>query len=905
MAKRIKLIISIFGVVAAVTLANFAMAADLGINQVNNTINLASADPRVIVARIIQIALSLLGVIALVLIMYAGYTWMTSDGDAEKIKSAQAILRNAIIGLIIILSAWAITTFILSKLVDAIGGGGNDTGGFNNGSFSSPGVSAIGACSVNSFYPENGQTDVPRNTSIIITFKEETKIDSVCTNTAGQSCACDNNTCNRINPTAIRIFKSDLGDACTSGACPSTNANLTDVTVSVSSDNKTLVLTPLSYLGNSTSNVLYTVKITGDLKKKSDGSSMFKDCGLDYFTWKFEVGTRLDLTPPQVVYGSSFPRPDNLNDVQNISAPAVAAQSIITVNSCPNVYQASAITSVTPTGTSPAATASALSYSGNLTKFKVVITSDSRDRAQLFDGNDNKNLLGTADFDTQGNAKFTGFFVLKATDRNPGNAWDIVMTPESLADTLTIGERTYTFSNTPSGNTNIYVDSNNCDAKTEATRIYAVLSGDPVVNVEHASNAILLAAKVAGASGNNIAINTTNQSALQIQAFKGGSDLKDLSQVQGVKDTPMNTVIQLNFSKSVNPLKVAGLASEVSNYIRVVNYNASSTASGVACVQNSDCKSYKCEGAAGSKVCVGDYIGGKFLVSNAYKTVEFISDNECGVNGCGEKIYCLPASSHLAVEMKSADLKTCSSDTECLAYTPYKNCSSTPLGYKTCQNANGENYPTASGALDGIIDTSLNSFDGDRNSVSDGPYAFYNDNYKSVDSINLNKKDNYRWSFYVSDQIDLTPPEIESVTPAQGMMGVNLADPIKISWNTLMMNSTLTSGSRLISNGSSTIEHKLLNIRSTTPTAVGYWITNDNIDSEPQDGVPDKTISWIKHTPFSESTSYRAQAGSGIDDIYQNCYKPSAGLSCPVSALNPSCCFGAATSTLGADGNCE
>ena len=167
MAKKIKLIISIFSVLATVALANFVMAADFGVNQVNNTVSLATADPRVIVARVIQIALSLLGVIALVLIMYAGYTWMTSDGDAEKIKNAQAILRNAVIGLIIILSAWAITTFILSKLVDAIGGGGNDTGGFGSGSFSSPGVSAIGACSVNSFYPENGQTDVPRNTSIM------------------------------------------------------------------------------------------------------------------------------------------------------------------------------------------------------------------------------------------------------------------------------------------------------------------------------------------------------------------------------------------------------------------------------------------------------------------------------------------------------------------------------------------------------------------------------------------------------------------------------------------------------------------------------------------------------------------------------------------------------------------
>jgi len=120
-----------------------------------------------------------------------------------------------------------------------------------------------------------------------------------------------------------------------------------------------------------------------------------------------------------------------------------------------------------------------------------------------------------------------------------------------------------------------------------------------------------------------------------------------------------------------------------------------------------------------------------------------------------------------------------------------------------------------------------------------------------------------------------------------------------------MLNSSLATGARDINNGSTTVSHKLINLKSSSPAATGYWIGNDNIDTEPLDGEPDKTISWIKHTPFSESMSYRAQAGSGIRDIYQNCYKPSAGANCQVTATNPSCCFGVATSTLGADGNCQ
>jgi len=906
MPKKAKLFIFIFGLIALAVGANFALAADFGIAPVSNVIALAQGDPRVIIGRIIQVALSFLGAIALILIMYAGFLWMTSNGDEDKISRAKQILKNAVIGLIIILSSWAITTFILAKLWEAITGGSINPGN-GGGNFTDPGFGAMGTCTVEMVYPENGQTDVARNSSIIITLKEEAKLESVCVNASGQACACDNNSCNKINPLAIRIYKTDLGDACASGTCPSPNGNITDVTVAVSpSSSKTLVLTPLSYLGNSTSNVWYSVKLTSDLKKKTDDSSMFKNCSSNYFNWKFEVGTRLDLTPPQVVYGGIFPRPDNEKDISNLTVPAVAAQSVMTVNDCPNVYKASTIVSVDPIGTTPPASATPLNYQGNITKFRVVVSSDSRDRAQLFDSNNITNLLGFADFDNQGNAKFTGYFTLKAVDREKGSAWEVTLTPEKLADTLTVGEEVYTFSPNPAwatGGNNIYVNPLVCNTSAQASSIYTTLSGDPLVNVDHSGNTVTLTAKVAGASGNNIAISTTNAAALQIQAFQGGVDRQDLAQTMDKRDVPMNTVIQINFSESVNPLKVSGLASEVAEYIKIINFNASSTASSTPCVQNSDCRSYKCEGPTNNKVCIGDYLGGKFLVSNIYRTVEFISDNECGVNGCGEKIYCLPANSHLLVEMKSADLKACANDNDCLAFSPFKTCSSTPLGYNTCQNTEAKNYPTSGNALNGIIDTAVNSFDGDRDVFSDGPINFYNDNLPP--SGNLNKKDSYRWSFYVNDKIMLTPPQIESVTPSQGTMGVTLADPIRIAWNSLMMNSSLVTGSRLVNNGSTTVEHKLLNLKSLTPSALGYWVTNDNIDTPPLDGEPDKTISWLKHTALSESMSYRAQAGSGIRDIYQNCYKPSAGVSCPVTELNPSCCFGVATSTLSADGNCQ
>jgi len=99
-----------------------AQRADLGIDVVSSTIGLPSTDIRIIVANIIRVFLGLLGIIVLGLFLYAGYLWMTSGGDDEKITQAKKIIRNAVIGLILILSSYAITSFVINKLVEGMGG---------------------------------------------------------------------------------------------------------------------------------------------------------------------------------------------------------------------------------------------------------------------------------------------------------------------------------------------------------------------------------------------------------------------------------------------------------------------------------------------------------------------------------------------------------------------------------------------------------------------------------------------------------------------------------------------------------------------------------------------------------------------------------------------------------------
>ena len=72
-----------------------------------------------IVATVIGAALSLLGMIFVILMLYGGFLWMTAGGEEEQVKKALGIIKNAIIGLIVIVAAYGITAFVF----DAIGGG--------------------------------------------------------------------------------------------------------------------------------------------------------------------------------------------------------------------------------------------------------------------------------------------------------------------------------------------------------------------------------------------------------------------------------------------------------------------------------------------------------------------------------------------------------------------------------------------------------------------------------------------------------------------------------------------------------------------------------------------------------------------------------------------------------------
>lgn len=103
----------------AVTMAQGLTANDLGVNAIQDDIKLGSGDVRQTAARIINVALGFLGIIAVVIVLVGGFKYMVSGGNEEKTQEAKNLIVAGIIGLAIILSAWAITSFVISQLLTA------------------------------------------------------------------------------------------------------------------------------------------------------------------------------------------------------------------------------------------------------------------------------------------------------------------------------------------------------------------------------------------------------------------------------------------------------------------------------------------------------------------------------------------------------------------------------------------------------------------------------------------------------------------------------------------------------------------------------------------------------------------------------------------------------------------
>jgi hypothetical protein len=127
MRFKIFIIISVF--FSLFLFSPASAASDYGLSAAVNatqgslpkTVGGASNLPE-LAAVIVNVALSLIGILFFILMLYAGITWMKAMGNTDEVTKAKEMITQAIIGLVIIMAAYAISNFVFTSL----GSGGND-----------------------------------------------------------------------------------------------------------------------------------------------------------------------------------------------------------------------------------------------------------------------------------------------------------------------------------------------------------------------------------------------------------------------------------------------------------------------------------------------------------------------------------------------------------------------------------------------------------------------------------------------------------------------------------------------------------------------------------------------------------------------------------------------------------
>ena len=535
-----------------------------------------------------------------------------------------------------------------------------------------------------------------------------------------------------------------------------------------------------------------------------------------------------------------------------------------------------------------------------------------------------------------------------------GNLWTFKALAEKPQDTLRVDTKLYHF-----------VDKN---LGSEAANEISV-QGDFIQNIAdkiHNDNlavdairsgqTIDLEARIAGSQGNSIVLDATNYNDwIDLTAMADGVDRSFNRAIYDLPDKARNAVIVLDFNEAINPANV--------NSAIKVEYNNNG---------------------------VWTNVDGKFLISNQYQTVEFLSNQGCLdqngqpiTNSCGEKMYCLPVvdsstyqATQYRVTVKAGLLKECLSNSDC-ADPGFRFCVDTPGtdAGKVCHSANdatGANYPETRTAPAGLTDAANNSFNSNSNTYTlgnkfygkaEGPGYFINPNDLNNQSNQLpyslntkaaNTGDDLIWTFYINKEIDLSPPAVTRVGPGIGSAGNILTEPATAEFAELMMSSSLKPGSnyrdgqcfcdsddpakddcpsgqscdpiknKCISNSGEEdfclenkecpnndgkndndplakqcLNKKYVSLVDRSNSPVGWWITKENIETLPKDNFADLTLGKINHTIFAEATNYGAEFGSGVKDVYQNCFLPSEGPqsqtatgSCGATASEPYCCNG-------------
>ncbi len=795
-----------------------ALALDTGLEYGAYT-GLTTQDIRVTIMKIVRVILGFVGIIALIIIIYGGYVWMTSAGNPEKIDQAKKILQNAAIGLAIIFFSFAIVSFIIrmlegSGIIPSIPPGPPPPEGCEN-------CYHLGGGIIESVYPVPFAKDVPRDTSIIVTFKEKIIAGTIISG-ASDECSspspCSGTIAISEEKPNVRIFKRSEGEE--TGTLAADQVNVT------SSDGKTYVFRPIVPLGDSANKHYYTTKLTNNLIRLDTQESAFPGVN-NYFSWDFEIGTALDLIPPTL--NDVFPAPDNTPDSYS-SAAGIQATGQITITKQPRIaQQASADLSL-----GEAFEGSGLdvllqgSYSGTHEGILTVTITGGGNLTTVWPGAgftapaDYFSASSTIDPATRRADLGYGLAVIFPDGQlgeYSGKQFTIRLRPQTNADRLQVSDKVYWFvaeskPNPAENEIPIAGDPGTTGGRnTLRDKISAKINSLQSPNILASAtipNTVSLTVEQAGVFGNFVNISSDGDWA-QITPMSGGLDESASVTCRDKCDEPRNVIIRMDFSEPVMPVYASGVVETQKDFSCTGNYCTGLVAgiAGAGSLKQGDFDHITVQADLNGDGTFDDneYIAGTFILSNQYRTVEFVSLQPCQdvpYNSCGDPIFCLPINPNLDYVKYKVTINTpflgsaCTDPNQCAGLRYEDGTMTEECINNFCGKTNSPRniyYMKAGNPPGGIVDLAFNSFDGN----SSGHIQAGKNNSATVFPYNLNNPssshgDDLTWSFHINNRIDIEAPKILGVSPAVLGIGQSLISPINSTFNKLLQSSTVKPG---------------------------------------------------------------------------------------------------------------
>lgn len=305
-----------------------------------------------------------------------------------------------------------------------------------------------------------------------------------------------------------------------------------------------------------------------------------------------------------------------------------------------------------------------------------------------------------------------------------------------------------------------------------------------------------------------------------------------------VSDTvARNTVLQINFNEPVDPTVAQGRAG---TFYHIVLQNMEAGAPAVT---------------------------GAWRIANGYRTVEFVSDQGCGENSCGQPMFCLPNNCNNTLN------PTCSETHNALIRTA-----------ALISATSWESVP-----FSGLTDMSGNSLDGNADGIQDGkPLPI---GLATIQSNEINP-DNYLWDFEVQNKIDRSAPYVKQIVPPIDAEEITGDAVNSILFSKPMWSSTL---------GGISITEKR-NPINTEPLANLWYRPSASLN------LDKTTLVQMGHRVFGpngEDSYYFTGIDSTVKSLNQNCIYPGRGPYSPVRGSSPVCnCVEDINGALTCDAGC-